>query len=157
MKKLYEYNMSFDKEEEYTSTSRKHKLEHPGCWAGYGLRLMLMLLYAVSMLCLLRYDEALKMTWADIHFEDLPSGARYPFRIRLDLPFRKTHQHGGMPVYGLSTVLLTPMHRYCPILPLCRPFQALDVPCTAFCHVVCLKWWLKGWVYISEEVWQSFQ
>jgi hypothetical protein len=53
MKKLYKYNISFDKDEEYTSTSHKHKLEHSRCWAGYGLWLMVMLLYDVSMLCLL--------------------------------------------------------------------------------------------------------
>lgn len=86
MKKLYEYNMSFDENEEHSSTSRKRKSDHPECWAGFGLRLMLMLLYTVAMLCLLRYDEALKITWADVVFEALPKG-RYPFRIRLNLPF----------------------------------------------------------------------
>ena len=95
MKKLYEFNMSFEHEDTpYTSTSRKRKQEHPECWATFGLRLMLMLLYTVSMLCLLRYDEALRITWADVHFENLPNGP-FPFRVRLDLPFRKTHQHGG--------------------------------------------------------------
>jgi hypothetical protein len=95
MKKLYEFNMSFEQEDTpYTSTSRKQKQEHPKCWATFGLRLMLMLLYTMSMLCLLRYDEALRITWADVHFENLQNGP-FPFRVRLDLPFRKTHQHGG--------------------------------------------------------------
>lgn len=97
MKKLYEFNMLFEKkDEEHTSTTRKRKQEHPECWATFGLRLMLMLLYTVSMLCLLRYDEALRITWADVHFENLPNSTRNPFRVRLDLPFRKTHQNGGM-------------------------------------------------------------
>jgi hypothetical protein len=60
MKKLYEYNMSFDPNEELAPKSRKRKQEQPECWAGFGLRLMLMLLYVISVLCLLRYDEALK-------------------------------------------------------------------------------------------------
>ncbi|KAJ7683605.1 hypothetical protein B0H14DRAFT_3101642 [Mycena olivaceomarginata] len=55
------------------------------------VRMMLQLLYIVSMLCLLRYDEALRITWQDVHFEPLENGG---FRIRLDLPFRKTHQNG---------------------------------------------------------------
>jgi hypothetical protein len=94
MKKLYEYNMSFNRDEELAPNSRKRKHDHPECWAGFGLRLMLMLLYVVSMLCLLRYDEALKITWADVHFEYI-SNSTNPYRLRLDLPFRKTHQNGG--------------------------------------------------------------
>lgn len=94
MKRLYEFNMSFDPNAERAPISRKQKAEDPSCWAGYGLRLMLMLLYVLSMLCLLRYDEALRITWANVHFESIPNSL-YPFRIRLDLPFRKTHQHGG--------------------------------------------------------------
>jgi hypothetical protein len=109
MKRLYEYNMSFDKDEEHTSTSRKHKQKHPECWGGFGLRLMLMLLYTVSMLCLLRYDEALRITWNDVHFEQLSKGL-FPFRVRLDLPFRKTHQHGGMSTCNPSEAPLTVAH-----------------------------------------------
>jgi len=136
MKKLYEFNMAFDKDKEYTSTTRKRKHEHPECWAGFGLRLMLMLLYTISMLCLLRYDEALRITWADVHLEYLAKG-RLPFCVRLDLPFRKTHQHGGRPA---SLLVLSSadscMHRYCTILPLCRPEQTLDVPSPAHCTMV---------------------
>jgi hypothetical protein len=53
MKKLYKFNMAFDKDKEYTSTTCKRKQEHPNCWAGFGLWLMLMLLYTISMLCFL--------------------------------------------------------------------------------------------------------
>ena len=96
MKRLYEYNMSFDPNKELEPNSRKCKQEHPKCWVGFRLRLMLMLLYVVSMLCLLWYDEALKITWADVHFEEIGDSA-IPFRLQLDLPFRKTHQNGGGP------------------------------------------------------------
>jgi hypothetical protein len=77
---------------------------------------MLYLLYLVSFLCLLRFDEALRITWPDVTFQvkdpmlkdhwidttpDLlpqPEGGSNAtnFRVRLMLPFRKTHQHGGM-------------------------------------------------------------
>ncbi|KAF7983643.1 hypothetical protein HWV62_20590 [Athelia sp. TMB] len=98
MKKLYTFNKTFDPNEEHTLQPRKRKQEDQHCWAGYGLRLMLMLLYCVSMLCLLRYDEALKITWADVSFEyDLATNTLI---VRLDLPFRKTHQNGGiLPFY----------------------------------------------------------
>jgi len=101
MRKLYEYNMAFDRNEELAPNSRKHKQDHPECWAGFGLRLMLMLLYTISMLCLLRYDEALKITWADVHLEEI-SGSAIPYRLRLDLPFRKTHQNGGNAIFNIS-------------------------------------------------------
>jgi hypothetical protein len=78
MKKLYKYNMSFDKDEEHTPTSCKCKQEHLESWAGFGLCLMLMLLYMVSMLCLLQYDEALQMSCNDVHFEKLSKGL-FPF------------------------------------------------------------------------------
>ncbi|KZP02068.1 hypothetical protein FIBSPDRAFT_906191, partial [Athelia psychrophila] len=95
---LYTFNNTFDPNEEHTSQPRKRKQEDQHCWAGYSLRLMLMLLYCVSMLCLLRYDEALKITWADVSFEyDLATNTPI---VRLNLPFRKTHQNGGiLPFY----------------------------------------------------------
>ncbi|KAF7983637.1 hypothetical protein HWV62_20578 [Athelia sp. TMB] len=99
MKRLYTFNMKFPQDEVPTATSRKRKLEEPECWAGYGLRLMLMLLYCVSMLCLLRYDEALRITWDNVTFgKDFASGNHY---VRLDLPFRKTHQNGGIAPFYL--------------------------------------------------------
>lgn len=91
MKKLWNYNMSFPADD-YGPTSRKHKYEHPEDWGGSIVRVMLQLLYLVSMLCLLRYDEALHIMWCDVYFETLADGAQ---RVRLELPFRKTHQNGG--------------------------------------------------------------
>jgi hypothetical protein len=91
MKRLWEYNMTFPKDE-YGPTSRKRKFEHPEDWGGSVIRIMLQLLFLVSMLCLLRYDEALHIMWGDVHFETLMNGVQ---RVRLDLPFRKTHQNGG--------------------------------------------------------------
>lgn len=94
MKKLWEYNMNFPVENStsYGSTTKKRRQEHPEDWGGHSVRMMLQLLYIVSMLCLLRYDEALRITWQDVQFEQLEHGV---LRIRLDLPFRKTHQNGG--------------------------------------------------------------
>jgi integrase len=101
-------------QKEYGPTSRKRKAENPSEWAGFSLRMMLYLLYLLSMLCLLRYDEALRITWADVTFQvqDLlienhwldvtpelfTKQVNYRpahFRVKLELPFRKTHQYGG--------------------------------------------------------------
>ena len=101
---------------EYGPTSRKRKTENPAEWAGFVIRTMLLLLYLVSMICLLRYDEALRITWADITFQvkdgliegnwldaspelffgpNLQALRPADFRVKLELPFRKTHQYGG--------------------------------------------------------------
>ncbi|KAG1787906.1 uncharacterized protein HD556DRAFT_1246001 [Suillus plorans] len=114
MKRLWEFAWSTDRKE-FGPISRKRKAENPSEWAGFLLRMMLYLLYLLSMLCLLRYDEALRITWADVTFQvqDLliknhwldatpelfTSQVRYQptqFRVKLELPFRKTHQYGGI-------------------------------------------------------------
>ncbi|KAG1863694.1 hypothetical protein F4604DRAFT_1882172 [Suillus subluteus] len=57
---------------EYGPTSCKRKAENPAEWVGFVICSMLLLLYLVSMICLLRYDEALRITWADITFQIAP-------------------------------------------------------------------------------------
>ncbi|KIJ11023.1 hypothetical protein PAXINDRAFT_85166, partial [Paxillus involutus ATCC 200175] len=89
MKKLFDFAYT-TKAKEFGPTSRKRKAENPAEWAGLRIRMMLYLLYLVSMLCLLRFDEALRITWADVIFQP------EDFRVLLNLPFRKTHQYGGV-------------------------------------------------------------
>ena len=116
MKQLWEFACSTPRQE-YGPTTRKQKAENPAEWAGFVIRKMLHLLYLVSMTCLLRYDEALRITWTDVVFQvkdssmenhwlnaspeaflKIEMGRLKPedFRIQLNLPFRKTHQYGGM-------------------------------------------------------------
>ncbi|KAG1858745.1 hypothetical protein DFJ58DRAFT_726529 [Suillus subalutaceus] len=114
MKHLWDFLWATPRKE-YGPTSRKRKAENPAEWAGFVIRSMLLLLYLVSMICLLRYDEALWITWADITFqvkdnsvkgnwldastELLLQGEGFrpaDFHVRLELPFRKTHQYGGI-------------------------------------------------------------
>ncbi|TFK88178.1 hypothetical protein K466DRAFT_489453 [Polyporus arcularius HHB13444] len=89
MKELYEYNMNYPR----TSESRplKRKGDHATEWGGYKTRVMLSALYTTSMKCMLRFDEALRIQWADIEFIVI-NGHNC---VRLKLPFRKTHQLGG--------------------------------------------------------------
>lgn len=62
--------------------------------ANYELRAMLNCIYVFAFLCLLRFDEALNIKWSHLALEDLPDGGG--LRLKLALPFRKTHQTGGM-------------------------------------------------------------
>lgn len=91
MKLLWEHNLSFPRDTETRPQKRKNLGEHEQGWAGYQTRQMLQLLYTVSMLCLLRYDEALRIMWSDVDFIMLKG---QPV-VKLNLPFRKTHQTGG--------------------------------------------------------------
>lgn len=53
--------------------------------------------YTLAFLCLLRVDEVLKIQMHDIKFVT-------PKCIQLNLPFRKTHQNGGLSIGCVSTL-----------------------------------------------------
>jgi len=59
-------------------------------WGGPVQRMMMQAIYALSFLCLLRFDEVLKIQHHHIEVIDSKEG-----HIKLVLPFRKTHQNGG--------------------------------------------------------------
>lgn len=62
-----------------------------GQWGGGRVRRLLQAAYTVAFLCMLRFDEVLKIQVHDLHVcKDEPD------EVVLHLPFRKTHQHGGM-------------------------------------------------------------
>lgn len=95
MRQLYLFNNNpnlVPRDLPLTPTSRKRKAEDTASWGGYRLRTMLHCLYVISMLCLLRYDEALHIRWDDITMGINSAGD--PF-IQLNLLVRKTHQNGG--------------------------------------------------------------
>ncbi|KAG1719996.1 hypothetical protein EDB19DRAFT_1647523, partial [Suillus lakei] len=112
LKALWVFNCAAERNE-HMRISRKRKAEHPEDWGGFLIRMMLYLLYLVSFLCLLHFDEALRITWSDVTFQvkdpllkdhwidATPNllhqgGCRSTdFRVCLMLPFRKTHQQGG--------------------------------------------------------------
>ena len=59
-------------------------------WGGGRQRLMLQCIYTIAFLCLLRFDEVLKIQAH--HLEVIDEGRG---EIKLLLPFRKTHKYGG--------------------------------------------------------------
>lgn len=64
---------------------------------GYGggrLRRMLQCIYSIAFLCLLRFDEVLKIQAHHLEVIDEIKG-----QIKLTLPFRKTHKYGGKILY----------------------------------------------------------
>jgi hypothetical protein len=62
-------------------------------WSNSNTRCMLQFLYVLSFWCLLRYDEALNIDFNQIEMELGGDGVVY---LKISLPFRKTHQYGGM-------------------------------------------------------------
>lgn len=115
MRQLWAFNTSFPQSESIEPMTRKRKAEHPEKWAGYCTRQMLQLLYTISMLCLLRYDEALRIMWTDLQ----PSIVDGVHCLRLNLPFRKTAQYGGKSILQHTPFfLMVILTRYRTLLPL---------------------------------------
>ena len=71
------------------SLSRKRRFDEH-YWGGKRLRLMLNCIYTFAFLCLLRFDEVLRIQLKDIEVVSREKG-----HIKLTLAFRKTHQYGG--------------------------------------------------------------
>jgi hypothetical protein len=72
---------------DYAAGSRSQKL-HGHEWGGGCARCLLQAAYTIAFLCLLRFDEVLKIQAQDIEVLSATS-------ISLTLPFRKTSQFGG--------------------------------------------------------------
>lgn len=68
LRSIWEFNNAIPAAE-HEPLSKKRKAEHPEQWAGQNIRVMLHTLYLFSMLCLLRYDEALRIMWTDVRLE----------------------------------------------------------------------------------------
>ncbi|GBE83361.1 hypothetical protein SCP_0504090 [Sparassis crispa] len=85
------------------------------------------------MLCLLWYDEALRIMWSDVHLEMCDGTSR----VRLDLPFRKTAQNGG----------IAPFYLY---LDTTRPWMC---PVQAFAQwwVICRKLGIEPQGYVFRK------
>lgn len=120
MKSLYEFNTRFP-EREFSRQARQTK--DPTQWAGKGIRCMLMLLYILAFMCLLRYDEALRIRWSDLILTGPlgHSNGRPYYRLEVNLPFRKTHQTGGTPTKQIplrSAILIIIASRYTTVLSL---------------------------------------
>lgn len=86
---MYDFKETFV-EQEYGPRKRKQASSEQ--WAGKDLRTMLHALYTVAFHCLLRFDEALRIEWHWIEYQQYGDGK---IRLRVKLPFRKTHQTGG--------------------------------------------------------------
>lgn len=112
LKALYDYNMKYIASADapiYATSGAGRKKKRGGIkntdsgfdesgrttWAGFNVRMMLWLFYTISFLCLLRCDEALRIRWEDIEIEEWEVEGKKSIRLKITLPFRKTHQNGG--------------------------------------------------------------
>lgn len=93
IRKLVEHNRK-DEYKQLDSDPPSQKRKASKWQAGHRLRAQLNLMYILMFLCLLRYDEVLHIEWRMVEVEEDP---QRPGRsiLRLQLPFRKTHQRGG--------------------------------------------------------------
>ena len=70
-------------------------------WGGYRLRTMMHCAYTLAFLCMLRFDEVLKV---QAHHIEVMDDFEESGHIRLTLPFRKTHQLGGRFISEISNM-----------------------------------------------------
>ncbi|KAK7053588.1 DNA breaking-rejoining enzyme [Favolaschia claudopus] len=92
---LYHYN-NLPEVREIKPVTRRKRTEpvDPNQWGGGRSRLMLHAVYVIAFLCLLRFDEALKIQLQDIRRINEHS-------FELTLPFRKTSQYGEIKPFVL--------------------------------------------------------
>ena len=103
---MYEKNNEF--EVQSFGTIQSHVNSEDQQWGGARLRIMLQCIYAIAFLCLLRFDEVLRIEVKDIEVIDKLKG-----HIKLTLPFRKTHQYGGNFIASNFTNLeIKPFHLF---------------------------------------------
>jgi hypothetical protein len=92
MRRLNEYNQRSDisvvKKWLGSSSSTTNTQSHDG-WGGGRTRKCLLALFTIAFVCLLRFDEVLKIQAHDIKVINSKC-------IQLSLPFRKTAQNGGL-------------------------------------------------------------
>jgi hypothetical protein len=138
LKRLWEYNSQFGPDE-FAPASKKRKAEQPESWGGGAIRCMLTLLYVISFLCLLRYDEALKIQWHWIVLRctmGQPGGGASKYRCRF---VRHIKPEVRAPALSTSSqVTLTKkilLGRDCSFLPLRRQAEAVVMPRSRLCKV----------------------
>jgi hypothetical protein len=91
MKKMYDFGRlhGYWDVKDYAPKPRNETDIHN--WGGARLRCLLHAVYTIAFMCLLRFDEALKIQVHDIEFGTDPERPSF----RLTLPFRKTDQTGS--------------------------------------------------------------
>lgn len=106
IKEMYEYALrtgcaSDGNGQSYTGNRKKKSKtgEHWAGWAGHAIRMMMWFFFTVSFLCLLRSDEALRLRWEFIEVESWDDNGDESIRLKITLPFRKTHQNGGERIF----------------------------------------------------------
>ena len=90
LKKLYDYNKQYELKSMQWQRCLHGNSEHIE-WGGAKLRMMMQCIYTITFLCLLHFDEVLRIELKDIEVIDNERG-----QIKLTLPFSKTHQYGGI-------------------------------------------------------------
>jgi hypothetical protein len=130
MKQLYDFN---HQPELWGTISEEGKFvpppplskDHPNAWngkCGARARRALQAIYTIAFICLLRSDEVLKINRNHITYLDDGTDG-----IVLTLPFRKTHQSGGV-LFKFYTQVFTPRNLYSRFIIGIKPFYLYPLP-----------------------------
>ena len=113
--KMYDFN---HKPEHWdikdTGYYRRNRKSDAQAWGGGRTRRLLGVAFTLAFLCLLRFDEVLKIEMHHIEFISRE-------KMKLTLPFRKTHQFGGGFIF--CPIIITDLR--CPDI---KPFYLYSLP-----------------------------
>ncbi|KAH9481587.1 hypothetical protein JR316_0001127 [Psilocybe cubensis] len=120
LKALYDENHKSENYDikPYAPGSRKE--QDSNHWGGGLARRALEAIYTIAFLCLLRSDEVLKIRREHIVYQMNPPG------LVLTLPFRKTHQHGGIKPFYLRLLAENEAH-LCPVRAMANWLDASEI------------------------------
>jgi hypothetical protein len=157
MKKLYDFNHqpelwgTINKDGNFISPPPLSK-DHPNAWNGKGgarARRALQAMYTIAFICLLRSDEVLKINRTHITYLDDGTDG-----IILTLPFRKTHQGGGVLFLSLAFTNLIKLSFLLGI----KPFYLYPLPEEEahLCPVRALSEWVVASEITSGNMFRKF-
>ncbi|KZV72098.1 hypothetical protein PENSPDRAFT_742880 [Peniophora sp. CONT] len=118
LRKKVEFNENYQDSEKAAGKRSMRADDQPNWKATSTIRHQLNFIYIISFLCLLRFEEALRIEWHWLTLEPDPDGLEGSLRLRLDIPWRKTHQTGNIAPFYLYEDLEKPWLD--PILALSR-------------------------------------
>jgi hypothetical protein len=136
LKKIYEFNHKREFRE-LKSVGFYHKNKDPHAWGGGQTRRLLIVAYTLAFLCLLWVDEVLQIQMHHITYLS-------DTKIKLTLPFRKTHQFGHKLTWTSYLQQLYLFKHVTDVKPFYLHMQAADQA-----HL-CLVQALADWISISK-------
>lgn len=159
MRQLYDFNHqpklwgTISDDGKFVAPGPPLSRDHPNAWNGKGgplARRALQAIYTIAFICLLRSDEVLKINRTHITYLDDGTDG-----MVLTLPFRKTHQAGGMLFYEPVFFFILANSLFHPGV---KPFYLYPLPEEEahLCPIRALSEWISASEITSGNLFRKF-